>query len=122
MDEPPPPLLSKGAVARAISHEHERAIVAATVRRALSVREISEAAGLPLPTTYRHVALLAEAGLLVVERSAISEEGKRFEMYRSRLRFARIEVDENGQRVVWELNAPVEERIAQMWRSFRRGD
>lgn len=94
-------------------------MLAVCVRKAKAVKEISQETGLPLPTTYRHVNRLQESGLLVIERSALTSDGKRYELYRSRVRGAKIEMDANGERVTWEPNEAIEERLAGLWESMR---
>lgn len=54
-----------------------------------------------------------------MERSALTHDGKRYDLYRSRLRGARIEMDANGERITWEPNEPVEQRLASIWESLR---
>lgn len=107
-------------VSEALADAYSRRVLAACVRKARAVKEISQETGLPLPTTYRHVNRLVEAGLLVVERSALTEDGKRYDLYRSRIRAARIELDSGGERVMWELNEPVEARLMGLWDTLRR--
>ncbi|MBI4393081.1 MAG: winged helix-turn-helix transcriptional regulator [Euryarchaeota archaeon] len=111
--------LDDEVVAAALSDLYSRKVLAACVKVARPVKEISAATDMPLPTTYRHVNDLVAQGLLVVERSAMTEDGKRYELYRSRIRSARLEFDASGSRVVWEPNGPVEERLARMWASLR---
>jgi DNA-binding IclR family transcriptional regulator len=106
-------------VAAALSDEYSRQVLAACVKDAKAVKDISAKTGMPLPTTYRHVNDLVARGLLIVERSAMTEDGKRYELYRSRIKSARLEFDASGSRVVWEPNGPVEERLARMWASLR---
>lgn len=98
---------------------YARRILAVCVKKAKSVKDISQETGLPLPTTYRHVNRLHDGGLLVVERSALTHDGKRYDLYRSRLRSARIEMDAGGERVSWEPNEAVEERLSSIWESLR---
>ncbi|HLE48156.1 MAG TPA: hypothetical protein VI818_07665, partial [Candidatus Thermoplasmatota archaeon] len=68
---------------------------------------------------YRHVSTLMEDGLLFVERSAMTEDGKRYELYRSRVRSARIEFDANGVRIFWLPVEGVEERLARVWMAIK---
>jgi DNA-binding IclR family transcriptional regulator len=105
-------------VAAALADGYARRVLAACVRRAQAVKDIAQQAG--LPTAYRHVNRLVEQGLLVVERSALTPDGKRYELYRSRVRSARIELDANGERATWEPNEPVEERLASVWGTLRQ--
>lgn len=119
METGKPGRLDPDAVADALADAYSRRVLAVCVRQARAVKDVSQEAGLPLPTTYRHVNRLLEAGLLVIERSALTSDGKRYELYRSRLRAARIEFDATGERVTWEPNEPVEERLASLWDSLR---
>ncbi|MGQ0536632.1 MAG: winged helix-turn-helix domain-containing protein [Methanobacteriota archaeon] len=114
----PGPLPSEIVVA-ALSDAYARRVLAVCVKKAKAVKDVSHETGMPLPTTYRHVNDLVEKGLLVVERSALTEDGKRYELYRSRIRYARLELDASGERVVWEPNEPVEDRLARMWLDLR---
>jgi len=111
--------LDEADVVAALADPYARRILAACVRSSLAVKDISAVAELALPTAYRQVNRLVERGLLVVERSAITKDGKRYDLYRSRIRAARLELDASGERVSWELNAPVEDRLASMWDALR---
>lgn len=119
IESPKPGPLHEDAVAAALADTYARKVLAACVRSPRAVKDISQQTGLPLPTAYRHVNRLVEAGLLVVERSALTPDGKRYELYRSRIRSARIELDANGERATWEPNEPVEERLASLWGTLR---
>lgn len=119
VDTPKEGPLTDDVVVAALSDDYSRRVLAACVRLSKPVKDISAETRLPLPTAYRHVNDLVEKGLLVVERSAMTEDGKRYELYRSRIRSARLEFDASGSRVVWEPNGPVEERLARMWASLR---
>ncbi|MFA5862005.1 MAG: helix-turn-helix domain-containing protein [Candidatus Thermoplasmatota archaeon] len=107
------------AVAEALVDTYVRRILVACVKKAKAVRDISQEAGLPLPTTYRQVHRLVDEGLLVVERIALTSDGKKYALYRSRIRSARIEMDGSGERVAWEPNEAVEARLADIWDSLR---
>jgi len=107
------------AVAEAIADAYSRRILAVCVRQAKAVKEVSQETGLPLATTYRQVNHLVEAGILVVERSAMTKDGKKYDLYRSRVKSARIEMDGSGERVAWEPNEAIEERLKSMWDSLR---
>lgn len=83
------------------------------------MKEIEQATQLPQATIYRHVARLLESNLLVVERSALTADGKRYDLYRSRIQAARIELDAAGVRVIWQPVEELEERLARVWASLR---
>lgn len=111
--------LRPDSVTDALADAYARRVLVVCVKKARAVKDISQEAGLPLPTTYRQVNRLHETGLLVVERSALTSDGKRYDLYRSRVRAARIELDAAGERVSWEPNEAVEERLASLWDSLR---
>lgn len=91
-------------VYEALSDTHARRVVAACVGSAKPVKQISEEARLPLATAYRQVGRLVERGVLVVERRAFTSDGRICDLYRSRIRSARIELDADGERLAWEPN------------------
>lgn len=106
-------------VAEALSDPYARRVLAVCVRLAKPVKDISQETGLPLATAYRHVNALVEHGVLVVERSAMTADGKKYDLYRARVRSARIEIDAEGEHIVWEPNEAIEERLMSMWESLR---
>jgi predicted ArsR family transcriptional regulator len=107
--------LRKEAVERAMSSSASRQILASCVERPLAVKEIGQATGVPIASVYRQVADLEKEGLLVVERSALTPDGKAYDLFRSRVRRASVQVGPEGVDVVWEVNRAVEERLAVMW-------
>lgn len=116
-----PPLNHLGSreVVMALSDEGSRAVMAACVRQARSAKDISAETSVPLTTVYRQLHRLESLGVLVVERSAMTPDGRKYDLYRSRVREAHLDLDENGAHVRWELNAPVEERLAAIWNDLR---
>lgn len=117
MDALPP--LRQEQVLEALASDATRRLLAQCVRRAYAVKDLGEQTGLPLASCYRHVHRLLELQLLVVERSAMTADGKPYDLYRSRVRRARLEVAAGGVQVEWELNAPVEERLMGLWNDLR---
>lgn len=114
-----PARLTPEKVAESLADPYARRVLAVCVKQARAVKDIAQETGLALPTTYRHVNKLEENGLLVVERSAITPDGKKYDLYRSRVKSARIEMDAAGERVTWEPNEATEDRLASMWDSLR---
>jgi predicted transcriptional regulator len=119
IETPKPGPLHEADIAEALADANARRVLAACVRKARAVKDITQETGVPIATVYRVVHRLVEQGLLVVERSALTEDGKRYELYRSRIRSSRIEFDAAGERVTWEANEPVEERLTSMWGTLR---
>lgn len=85
---------------------------------AKSVREITQDSGLAIASVYRYVKRLVDAEILVVERSAMTEDGKPFDLYRCRIRTGRIEFSPAGSRITWEYNMPIEDKLLHMWDNF----
>src|SRR5688500_13036991 len=106
-------------VLAALNNEPTRRILAHCITRSKPVKEISDKTGLPLPSAYRHVNALVEDGLLYVERSAMTKDGKPYDMYRSTLRNIKIEVVADAVTVTWERNTSLDERLNNMWESLR---
>lgn len=111
--------LKPEVVAQALSDPYARRILAVCVKGSKAVKDISAETGLPLATAYRHVNELVEHGVLIIERSAMTSDGKKYDLYRARIRSARIEIDGSGERIVWEPNEAIEERLMSMWESLR---
>lgn len=111
--------LTDETVMQAASDEVSRAVLAACIPEARPVKEISDAIDVPLATVYRRVDALQEDGLLVVERSALREDGSRYDLYRSRVEDILLRVSADGTSVAWSTLASVEDRIARMWEQMR---
>lgn len=90
------------ALAALLSDESARRVLSTCIEAAHCVREIIQATDLGKASAYRHVRDLVSAGLLVVERSAMTPDGKRYELYRASVRSIRVVVDREGTHTVWE--------------------
>lgn len=98
-------------VALAVGDEGARRVMTECVSQARSAKEISRQTHIPLTTVYRVIHKLEALHVLVVERSAMTQDGRKYDLYRSRVRAAHLDVDETGDHVRWEPNGPVEERL-----------
>lgn len=107
--------VTREIVEDAVSDPTDRYILAACIGRARPAKEIAEWAGLPQTTAYRHINELEDKQLLVVERSAMTEDGKTYDLYRSRLRDASIRIEEERVVVEWETVEAIEDRVKRMW-------
>lgn len=106
-------------ILQALSNATSRDVLATCMASACSVREISRETATPLATTYRHVNELQDHGLLYLERSAISGEGKRFDLYRAALEEVAVEIRDGIVTVRWTLRPAAEERLRSMWRELQ---
>lgn len=106
-------------VARALAETSSRRVLASCVRSPTPVKEIAAATGIPLATVYRQVHRLMELGVLVVERSAMTADGKKYDMYRSRVKEAHLDLADAHEGVRWEPNDVIEQRLVGVWDAFR---
>ncbi len=67
---------------RVLGHEDMRRIMVSIMDRAKSVAQISEESGIPLRTCYDYILKMKDGGLIVVERSVITDNGKLSDLYR----------------------------------------
>ena len=111
--------LHDGDIEDALGSKAHRRILAACIKGAASVKQVSAATGLPLASTYRNIHGLIDRGLLIVERSAMTEDGKPYDLYRSRLKEASLRISAQGVEVSWNVNPSVEDRLLNMWSYLR---
>ncbi len=110
--------LHEAAVEKALALAATRRILSQCIREPRAVKEISERTGLPLASVYRHVGHLVDSRVLVVERSAMTPDGKPFDLYRSRIRRASIELGPEKVDVSWDANVALEDKLIHMWSHF----
>lgn len=103
-------------VADVLSSKSARLILSRCIREPRAAKQLSEATGVPLASAYRTINDLVEKGMLVVERSAMTPDGKAYDLYRSRLRQADLEMLADQIRIRWEVFEPVEDRLMNLWR------
>lgn len=113
-------MLHKGTIRdemvhKALTSASASRILSSCIRKPLSVKQISDATRIPLASAYRQVKGLMDDGLMVVERSAMTPDGKTYDLYRSRIRRAVLEVEQDGVHVAWEPNADVEDHLVDIW-------
>lgn len=113
-----PPLTAQ-SVLDALGDHHSRAVLAACIDAPRSVKDICQAAGLPLATTYRQVHRLMELGLLLIERSAMTPEGKKYDLFRSRIAEAHLDLVSGHEQVRWVANDATEGRLSGLWDAVR---
>jgi DNA-binding HxlR family transcriptional regulator len=84
-----------------------------------SAQEIQTAQRIPQSTLYRKLHDLTEIGLVGVQRSVISSDGKRVELYRSLLDELRVEMRGARLRIDVRFRDLASERLKEMWRDVR---
>ncbi len=103
----------KDNVLKALADEYSRAILASIMDKTKSVIEISMECKIPMSTAYRRIHELEENRLVQVMGSTINDDGKRYYLYRSKIKAVRtifgvdsleVEVlpnDEMGRSAYW---------------------
>lgn len=91
-------------VAQALVEPSARRVLMACVEVARSAKDVRAMTSLPLTTVYRQLHRLLDLGVLGIERSALTRDGRKYDLYRSRVRNAHLELDPSGERVRWEPN------------------
>ena len=89
----------KDAILNALLDDYSRKILDSTIDKAKSITEIIREQDIPMTSTYRRVKLLMENKLIKVERSMVTEDGKRYYLYLSSIKNASIKYNE-GELIV----------------------
>jgi predicted ArsR family transcriptional regulator len=105
---------------QAIADEYSRAILVSTIQTPKSAIEVSAERNIPISTAYRRLHELEEAGLVVVERSKVTEDGKRFELYRSTVRSVSVSFNVSSIDVELVPNEDMVARFTRLW-DYMRG-
>jgi len=110
------PALS-GAILGALGDESSRRILTSAIASGKTVEEISAEQNLPLSTCYRRMRNLQKGGLMILERTVVTQAGKRYAVYRTS--FSRAAISFNGGEIAVELtpNMDVIDKLRRKWLS-----
>ena len=89
----------KEAILNALLDDYSRKILDSTIDKSKSITEIIREQNIPMTSTYRRVKLLMDNKLIKVERSMVTEDGKRYYLYLSSIKNASIKYNE-GELIV----------------------
>ena len=89
----------KEAILNALLDDYSRKILDSTIDKSKSITEIIREQNIPMTSTYRRVKLLVDSKLIKVERSMVTEDGKRYYLYLSSIKNASITYNE-GELIV----------------------
>ncbi len=81
---------------RLLTEEYSAKILLATMGKAKSAFELSEKLGIPIAACYRKINLLVSAGLLYCEERKLTRAGKRINLYKAKIKNARITFERNS--------------------------
>ena len=76
----------KTAIAHALIDEYSRKILNSTMENSKSVMDIMREQEIPMTSAYRRIKLLLDNRLIKVEKSLVTDDGKRYYLYRSAIK------------------------------------
>ena len=117
---PPPPGSRKERILDALGDPAAREILLMLNDSPLSAQEMLASNRIPQSTLYRKLHDLQEIGLVGVQRTAITPEGKRVDLYRSLLERLAVEMYGRTLRIEVKYRDLASERLQTMWKDFRR--
>ena len=79
-------------VIEALSDTESRTILFSIIRRGKTANELSTSLHIPLSSVYKKLSDLENLTLVQVEKTILSEKGRRFKIYRSRINKAEISI------------------------------
>ena len=79
-------------VIEALADSESRSILFSIIKKGMTASELSERLKIPLSSVYKKLADLEELTLIEVEKWMISEKGRKFKMYKSRISKADISI------------------------------
>ena len=77
-------------VIETLADSESRAILFSSIKKGMTAAEFSDKLKIPLSSVYKKLADLEELTLIKVERWMISEKGRKFKVYKSRISSADI--------------------------------
>ena len=79
-------------VIEALADSESRAILFSIIKKGMTASELSEKLKIPLSSLYKKLSDLEELTLIEVEKWLISDKGRKFKMYKSRISKADISI------------------------------
>lgn len=79
-------------VIEALADSESRAILFSVIKKGMTASELSEKLKIPLSSVYKKLGDLEELTLIEVERWMISDKGRKFKIYKSRISKADISI------------------------------
>lgn len=79
-------------VIEALADSESRAILFSIIKKGMTASELSERLKIPLSSVYKKLSDLEELTLIEVEKWMISDKGRKFKMYKSRISKADISI------------------------------
>jgi|SRR5580658_10003688 DNA-binding HxlR family transcriptional regulator len=117
---PSPPRDRRERILDALGDAASRGILLMISDAPRSAQDLLTANRIPQSTLYRKLHELQDLGLIGVQRTAITPEGKRVDLYRSLLEELRVEMLGRELRIQARFRDLSAERLKEMWRDVRK--
>ncbi|HZY70245.1 MAG TPA: helix-turn-helix domain-containing protein [Thermoplasmata archaeon] len=117
---PPPPRDRRERLLDAIGDPVARQIVLMLNDVPHSAQELLQANHIPQSTLYRRLHELQELGVVGIQRTAITTDGKRVDLYRSLLEEFKVELKGTRLDVTFKLRDLASERVRELWSAVRK--
>ena len=108
----------KHAILTALADKEMVKILDCATFKAISVNEVIRDSDIPHSTAYRKIKWLLEEGLLQTEKISLTEDGKKFSLFRSTIRSIVTQYEQGKVIVRIEYNINVVEKTAERFFSL----
>ncbi len=112
---------NKNRIIECLSDPQCRRIIDLTVNKPLSASDIAEGSNLPPSSAYRKISTLTDAGLLGVERSVITDDGKKYDLFRSTIKGVEINYRPSDLIVRLVPNEDMISKFIRIWAYMKKG-
>lgn len=107
------------AVLDLLGDEYVQTILAATIRRHMSARELSQECNADISTIYRRIDDMEEYDLLL-ERTRIVEDGSHHSEYEANLDRVSVKLEDGRFEIGISVRESPEDRFTRIWEEIRR--
>ena len=105
-----------------LSDKYSRSILFCTTVGSKSVEEVSRETKIPVSTCYRRIHDMKEQGVLVIDRIILTNDGRKYEVYKSAIKDARINIEAGRMSVEAEPNVDASGRLYRTWMNMKPED
>ncbi|MDA4113755.1 MAG: hypothetical protein OK474_06890 [Thaumarchaeota archaeon] len=109
----------KNALLKALADEEACRIMGSTASRSKSVVDLIRECNLPHTSAYRLVNEMKENGLLVIDRMVLTDDGKKYAMYRSTFSNITVTFDRGEIELEVRTNKEVADKAFRLFFSLR---
>ncbi len=107
------------ALTQVMTDDYSRRILVATVSQAKSVEDLSRENNIPLSTCYRRVHDMMEGGVLIVQKIVITQDGKKYELYRSAFKGLSMTLDSGTVSMEATINEDMADKLYNVWSALK---